>query len=67
MNSSSPFTRSLLARTHATTALSEGTRADDHGGLRPLEWRAGAALEGRTTKAAQRPPLSAGHIEVKQD
>ena len=64
----------LLARTHGTTALSEGARADDHGGLRRLEWCARAALEGRTAKARRRdrarhprPPLSAGHVEVEQD
>jgi Rhodopirellula transposase DDE domain len=44
----------LLARTHGTTALSEGTRIDDHGRLRRLEWGACAALEGRAAKARRR-------------
>ena len=39
---------SLLARAHGRAALSKCPRADDYGGLRRLQRRAGAALEART-------------------
>jgi hypothetical protein len=36
---------------HGRTALSECVGADDHGGLRRLEWGPREALEGRNAKA----------------
>jgi hypothetical protein len=63
-----------LARAHGARALSMHERVDDHGGLRRLERRARAAVEGRAAEArrpnapdAPRAPLSAGHLEVEQD
>src|SRR5262252_5294467 len=64
----------LLAPAHGTPTLSACAGAHHHGGLRRLEWRAGAAVESRTAKARRRdrprdprPPLSARHIEMEQD
>src|ERR1700719_1151772 len=65
---------SHLARKDRAGALSEGTRADDHSGLRRLKRCTRAALESRTAKARRRdrphdqsPALSAGHVEMEQD
>src|SRR5664280_145744 len=61
-----------LARRDGAPALPESPRIDDHGRWRRLEWNACPAVEGRVAKArrpdgprAQRPPLSAGHVEVE--
>src|SRR6202035_3358851 len=65
---------SHLARKNRPGALSEGTRADDHGRLRRLERLTWAASESGVAKARRRdqphdqgPALSARHIEMEQD
>jgi hypothetical protein len=61
----------LLARAHGTPRCPHARELTITAGLRRLEWRAGAAVEGRTAKARRRdrprdprPPLS---VAVNRD